>query len=172
MPWPWTIPPDGIARMARGARGEGNRKTPGDTTPASTFAAFFVGLLSAGWIRSRNPVCIRNDTVALRTGSDVLGSQLGPGHCQPVIDSDWKIGFGFVVANWRVGRGTGSRFDDEFVSTLPDTSLSSIIPGGAGVIDMTGVTGDSIRLHSEFVSFILEMFHRDLPPVVSKIVRL
>lgn len=61
-----------------------------------------------------------------------------------------------------MGRGTGSRFDDEFVSTLPDTSLSSIIPGGAGVIDMTGVTGDSIRLHSEFVSFILEMFHRDL----------
>lgn len=37
--------PDG---MTRGARGEGNRKTPGDTTPASTFAAFFVGLLSAG----------------------------------------------------------------------------------------------------------------------------
>lgn len=94
-------------------------------------------------------------------GSDVLGSQLGPGHCQPVIDSDWKIGFGFVVANCRVGCGTGSRFDDEFVSTLPDTSLSSIIPAGAGVIDMTRVTGDSIRLHSKFVSFILEMFHRD-----------
>lgn len=60
-----------------------------------------------------------------------------------------------------MGCGTGSRFDDEFVSTLPDTSLSSIIPAGAGVIDMTRVTGDSIRLHSKFVSFILEMFHRD-----------
>lgn len=68
MPWPWSIPAGWNCTNDVRGRGEGNRKTPGDTTPASTFAAFFVGLLSAGWIRSRNPVCIRNDTVALRTG--------------------------------------------------------------------------------------------------------
>lgn len=57
-----------------------------------------------------------------------------------------------------MGCGSGSRFDDEFVSTLPDTSLSSIIPPPPVVrgyrYDWSNRGFDS-SLRSKFVSFIL-----------------